>query len=471
MQAELNRRQGDGEQGGSITTEAPASRSQRPAFAYLALGLGLMAAFFLLPPSWQNQTFDVIGLSAVAAIVIGTVRNQPTDKLAWYLMAAGQFLFVTGDMVWTYYEVVLHQDGPFPSVADVAYLAGYVPLAIGLLRIVRHRRPGRDMLSLVDAAVVTVAAAVGSWIFLMAPQVTGSDVAGTVVSLAYPMADVLLIAVAASLVFAADTRAFSYRLIGASLIALIVADAAYIPATLNETYHTGHILDVGWVLSYVLWGTAALHPSMRKLTEPVRSQERHSYTRRRLVTEGIAIFAIPFMWSIQTIRDAPRHSVVVVAGSTIASLLVILRMGGLLETLEQAALRDPLTGLPNRRLLLDRLTQAFRRSERSGVPIAVLFLDLGGFKRVNDRFGHEAGDEALVAVGQRIEAVVRRTDTVARLGGDEFVIVCEGLDRIQAEMLAHRVRAGVSKPLEIKNELVEITVDLGDRGRTRAGDK
>jgi diguanylate cyclase (GGDEF)-like protein len=91
----------------------------------------------------------------------------------------------------------------------------------------------------------------------------------------------------------------------------------------------------------------------------------------------------------------------------------------------------------------------------------VLFLDLGGFKMVNDRFGHDAGDAALIEIGRRIQGVVRASDTVARLGGDEFVVVCEGLDAQQAHALARRVRRTVSTPIEIGGELVELTVDLG----------
>jgi diguanylate cyclase (GGDEF)-like protein len=136
-------------------------------------------------------------------------------------------------------------------------------------------------------------------------------------------------------------------------------------------------------------------------------------------------------------------------------------MGGLLSALESAALHDPLTSLPNRRLLVDRISQAFNRAERTKSPVAVLFIDLGGFKGINDRFGHEAGDQALIEIGQRIKDAVRRADTVARLGGDEFVVVCEGLTHAQAETLAHRVRADVASPLEIKGTLVELTVDLG----------
>jgi GGDEF domain-containing protein len=93
--------------------------------------------------------------------------------------------------------------------------------------------------------------------------------------------------------------------------------------------------------------------------------------------------------------------------------------------LEHQALHDPLTDLPNRRLFVDRLGQALRRTRRRGRSVAVLFLDLDGFKNVNDSFGHEAGDRLLVAVSERLEGCLRPEDTLARFGGDELVVLLE----------------------------------------------
>lgn len=447
---------------GVTSRPAAAARSSKPAFIFLGAGLFAVVAYFLLPASWQNPASDAIGLTAVVAMVVGTRRNRPTNPWAWYLMALGQLGFVAGDLVWTYYEQILHRASPFPSVADVAYLTAYIPLAAGLVLVVRARRPGSDLSSLIDAAIITVAAGVAAWVFLMAPQIErGTPASETLVSLAYPLVDVLLIAVMAGLVFSTEMRAFSYRLITASLLALIVSDTVYTFASIRDWYTTGSPIDIGWLLSYVLWGTAALHPSMRKLTEPASGPSSPRFTRRRLLIEASAVTAIPMFRVIQAVRGEPGHGTILAIGSAIAGLLVILRMGGLLSDLEAAALHDPLTSLPNRRLLIDRISQAFRRAERTNAPVAVLFLDLGGFKGVNDRFGHEAGDQALIEIGSRIKNTVRRADTVARLGGDEFVIVCEGLTHAQAEKLAHRVRADAAAPIEIGGMFVELTVDLG----------
>ncbi|HEX7165539.1 MAG TPA: sensor domain-containing diguanylate cyclase [Acidimicrobiales bacterium] len=109
------------------------------------------------------------------------------------------------------------------------------------------------------------------------------------------------------------------------------------------------------------------------------------------------------------------------------------------------ATHDPLTGLANRSLLMDRVRQAIGRLERQGPPLAVLFVDLDRFKEVNDTRGHHAGDGMLRAVASAIAEAVRPSDTVARVGGDEFVVVCEGVSGSAAALeLAERVRESVN---------------------------
>jgi len=128
----------------------------------------------------------------------------------------------------------------------------------------------------------------------------------------------------------------------------------------------------------------------------------------------------------------------------------------------QRRLHDPLTGLANRMLLSLRLDHALARARRNAGVIAVMFLDLDGFKSINDRQGHGFGDELLIEVGSRLRATVREYDTVARLGGDEFVVVCEDLgDRAVASGLAQRILDAVARPIEHRKNDTLVTTSIG----------
>jgi diguanylate cyclase (GGDEF)-like protein len=130
--------------------------------------------------------------------------------------------------------------------------------------------------------------------------------------------------------------------------------------------------------------------------------------------------------------------------------------------LRQLAKFDPLTGLPNRQLFHDRLELAVRRIDRVGLGVALIFIDLDGFKRVNDRHGHAVGDRLLKAVAGRLCRVVRRTDTVARLGGDEFTIILEGLRHADdAARVAEHALVSLRQPFELGGVVVELGASLG----------
>jgi diguanylate cyclase (GGDEF)-like protein/PAS domain S-box-containing protein len=131
------------------------------------------------------------------------------------------------------------------------------------------------------------------------------------------------------------------------------------------------------------------------------------------------------------------------------------------QRMRHLALHDPLTRLANRALCRDRLEHALAHAERAGSNAAVLYVDVDDFKRVNDLYGHSAGDAVLVALARRLAAAVRPADTVARLGGDEFVVVCEDVDERVALMLGWRVAAAVQEPLEVDGTQHRISASVG----------
>ena len=132
------------------------------------------------------------------------------------------------------------------------------------------------------------------------------------------------------------------------------------------------------------------------------------------------------------------------------------------EWLAHRALHDPLTGLANRVLFVDRVESALSRLTRTTDQMAVLFTDLDAFKAVNDRFGHDAGDRLLVEVAARLEGVVRVADSVARMGGDEFTVLCEGVTSAEeTTLVAKRIIEEVSRPVDIGSASVSVSLSVG----------
>ena len=169
---------------------------------------------------------------------------------------------------------------------------------------------------------------------------------------------------------------------------------------------------------------------------------------------------------------ADAQGVVVLGSGSLVTLLIFLLYVVLLRSRQRAwnlvaqktdelafiALHDPLTGLPNRSLVLDRAQQLLARGRRLDTPVTALFMDIDGFKQINDRFGHHLGDGVLREVGERLQSVLRDSDTVGRLGGDEFVMLVDPVDRAGAERVAERVRCALERPIVLEPEGSPVSV-------------
>jgi diguanylate cyclase (GGDEF)-like protein/PAS domain S-box-containing protein len=167
---------------------------------------------------------------------------------------------------------------------------------------------------------------------------------------------------------------------------------------------------------------------------------------------------VPFELSIVNLMDDPTVQGLVVSAHNISQLHSA-RM-----SLEHLATRDPLTGLPNRGLILDRLERMQSNARRSGSQSSVLFVDLDGFKDVNDTLGHRVGDEVLCQVASRFEKALRESDSIGRIGGDEFVVLVEGSEETIADTVAQRLLDALRKPFEVPSDArpeLTITASVG----------
>jgi diguanylate cyclase (GGDEF)-like protein/PAS domain S-box-containing protein len=310
--------------------------------AYLACGAVLLVLYLLVPP-FQGSTALIISLSgsSAVAILIGVRRNRPVAPWPWLFLALAQTLFFLGDMYSYMYPQVTGHELPFPSIGDAIYLSQYPLLMLGMLLIVRQRNPHGDRAGVLDALIITIGIGVLSWIFLMAPYVddTALGALAKSVSVAYPIGDVLLVAAVLRLVFDGGRRPSSFYLLVAATATLFATDAAYGYALLDGSYAHQLIYDAGWIGFYILWGSAALDPTMRSLTEPTPDRERR-LTGRRLLLLTVASVMAPSIEIVRQFGKGDGQLLVIIAASIVLFLLVIMRVVGLAQQHERAVSRE-----------------------------------------------------------------------------------------------------------------------------------
>ena len=307
---------------------------------YLLAGLVLTAAYVWFPPlRGSGPLINLLGLSSSVAIAIGIYVHRPKAYVAWLLFIVGQFLFFAGDLYTYSYPKLFGADVEFPSLGDAIYLTVYPALVAGLFVLVRRRNPERDRAAVIDSLILTVGIALLSWVFLVAPNIhlSGLTLLEKAVSTAYPLGDILLLAAAIRLAVDAGKRAPAFYLLVGSIVSLLAVDSAYTYALLTGSYNHQLSFDVGWIVYYLLWGAAALHPSMRTLEEPSVGA-RVRLTRLRLTLLAGACLIAPGIRAWHSWGDPDR--LVLIAASALLFLLVVSRMAGLVRQEERTAGRE-----------------------------------------------------------------------------------------------------------------------------------
>jgi diguanylate cyclase (GGDEF)-like protein len=418
---------------------------------FLAAGTTAVAVYFLLPDNWwQTGGNAAIGLAGVAGLLVGVRLHRPRRAGLWWMLAGGLLCIVAGDFVYALYERVLHGEAPFPSLADALYLAGCPLIGLSLVLLVRTRTAGRDPVSWIDATIVASGFGLLSWIFLMAPTASSNDLSwlGRLVALAYPVWDVLFLALLVRLLAGLGARLPALRLLAGASALWLVYDTVYALVMQYGNYDQGLLIDVPWLLGFVLFGATGLHPSMGELTQPVaQPNTRLSWRRLGLLTSASLI--APVLLLSQTLLARGRvDGLAIGAASMLLFLLVVLRIVGLVRQVEDQAAQlaalarhDGLTGMPNRRAWDGELPVAMDRARRDGVPLSVAMLDLDHFKRFNDQHGHQAGDRLLKSATAAWRAMLRTTDLLCRYGGEEFSVLLPGATTEEAAEVLERLRA------------------------------
>ena len=459
----------------------------------LAVGPVAIALYYSLPaPLGADLVYAGVGLGAPVAIVFGMRLHEVAARLGWYLVAAATACFFGGDVVLDFYELVLRSPPPYPSLADVLYLAGYPFLFAGVLRI--SRAPGRTWSGWIDATAVSVGTLGLLWHFLMGPTITvtpGSandpGTLGKLVTMAYPVMDLGVLWVVAGALLYGVVRRTADRLLVAAVACMLIADFLYDLQLQHFSYGQHSLVDAGYLMAYVLMPAAALHPSVAtRLAAPDVSASQRPGS---VVLVAAAALISPVIMLISGLTGLPMDLPVLATTSVVVFTLVLLRVWRLLgqisrqnlmlaegsrslrsaletqrllqDSLRHRSLHDDLTGLANRSLLLENLSQALAASG-SRHPVALCLCDLDHFKAVNDSLGHQVGDQLLVVVAKRLTSIVPGGTVVARLGGDEFAVLVENVEQPEAALaLAERMLSVLRQTVHLPDHDILVAASVG----------
>jgi diguanylate cyclase (GGDEF)-like protein len=369
--------------------------------------------------------YDALMLGAAASCLVraAIVRRE---RLAWALLGAGLLAWTAGEV---YFAVAFTgaESVPIPSPADAGYLAFYPLAYLALIALLRNRIGSFPATRWLDGLIVGSAVAALAAALALGPIVDASNEGSTVAvatNLAYPIADLtLLTLVVTAASFTGWRPGLSWLTLGGGLIALGVSDGLYLLQSAQGTYVEGGILDAAWPLGALLLAAAAwLPPGPKEQVVQTRGM------RVAFVPAAAALIAIG-------VQSAERYTVIpsIAAGLSLLTLLaVVVRLAisfrdtqASLETSVREALTDPLTGLPNRRALMEVLDLAASKPPAAGSLRLLVMYDLDGFKAYNDSYGHPAGDALLTRLGHRLAAFAAPHGTAYRLGGDEFCLLAE----------------------------------------------
>jgi PAS domain S-box-containing protein len=290
--------------------------------------VGALAIVVYVAVGGSGRFYDGFGLAAAAGIVAGIALYRPPAWRGWLCLAAAQAVLWLGDVV---YFGTYAGDPPFPSSADALYLVGLLLFGVALCLLVSRRNEPRDLASYADAAVISLAIGLILWATLFSGALGEGAALARVVSVAYPVLDLALLAMLVRGVLTRGARTPSYYLLGASVLALVLADAWYVVPALSQHYVSGTWRDGGWFASYILAGAAALHPSMRTFVLPKRGE----LAARRVVLLGASLIGIAAAAVVQQIVVGAVNVYAFAALDGVMLAFVTVRVVGLVRALDR----------------------------------------------------------------------------------------------------------------------------------------
>jgi diguanylate cyclase (GGDEF)-like protein/PAS domain S-box-containing protein len=314
--------------------------TSRSVLAVYAAWMALLVAAHYALAGHRTATSALIGVSGAAAMVAGVMLNRPARRTPWFLLAAANLTGTVGAVAASVYLTVAHAPLPFPSFADAIFLMAYPLYVAGLAMFVRARSTGRDARSLIDALIVVVGLIVLAWVFLIMPDATAAAMSWPqrVVSVAYPVGDLLVLVTLARLLTPGTARGPSTMLFAFGTVCGVASDVAY-----HLVVAAGHrptvLFSLGYLVSAIAWGAAALHPSMVELTRAVR-QRVPDAAPGSVTVLMLASLLPPAYLLYHSFEEHDGVEAVVAVGCGVLYLLMLSRLWDMAATNRRSLIRE-----------------------------------------------------------------------------------------------------------------------------------
>ena len=404
-------------------------------------------------------------LTSAVYILVGVivcwraVRTMESRK-SWMIFALGISVYGLGNVLWAAWIEHL-PNPPIPSICDGMWLTLYPCCYIGIVGLARLRErrvPARMWLDGIVAGLGI--AAIGAAIVVRPVLATVSgDTAAVITEMAYPLCDLLLAALVVGVLALRGWRLDRmWAMLGAGFLALAAADCLYALQVAHGASAPSALTNLTYDIGVMLLALAAWQPGAAIETDTVPSS---------------AVLAIPAAFTMSALGlliydHFSRLDPIALTLAMLTMLVAFARVAltfrdvhALAETRRQA-MTDDLTLMPNRRHFLRRVHEGIIASRATGESLALLIVDLDHFKELNDTLGHDAGDQLLRQVGERLHEALRSSDTAARLGGDEFgVLLSDSSDGANAELVAQKILKAIAQPFPIKSVGLRVTASIG----------
>lgn len=410
------------------------TRAFKPSTLYLSAligGLGLLALHTALGFGGKaldgvidDGVYNALMLGSAAAVLARAALVRSEERVAWLVMGAGLLSWSLGELYYSFFiEGTSAEAGGRVTPADALYLAMYPCFYVAVVMLARrHLRDVRAGMWL-DGLIAGLGAASVAAALILPPilaHATGAH-SSVIVSMAYPIGDLLLTAFALGAIGVTGWRPGGvWLLIAAGMLISAVADSAYLYQSSTDSFQAGTWLECLWPLAAILLAIAAWTPARRVPARSMQSWQMLSVPALALIS-ALAVLVYGNLGHRLTITAVILAAATVLAAG--AHLVVTWRENLMLLVHSQhLSLTDSLTGLGNRRRLVGDLRIACK-SANEREPWSLALYDLDGFKLFNDTFGHPAGDSLLVRLGERLRCVVEPAGTAYRMGGDEFCVL------------------------------------------------